>query len=145
MRARTAEWFARVAVAAVFAVNVQCALAFLVVPARYASGFELGGVPGEAAVRGLGVAFLMWNATYPLVVWQPRRHRTLFAVVLAQQAVGLVGETWLLLSLPDGHHALASSVARFIVFDGAGLALMAAAFGVLQLATHPVRGHADGR
>lgn len=145
MRAPTAQWFARVAVAAVFAVNVQCALAFLVAPARYASGFGLGGVPGEAAVRGLGVAFLMWNVTYPLVIWQPRRQRTLFAVVLAQQAVGLIGETWLLLSLPVGHKALASSITRFIVFDGAGLVLMAAAFSALLLTPRPRTGGTDGR
>lgn len=123
-----AEWLARAAVAAVFAVNIDCALSFLAVPERYAGGFELAGVPGAAAVRGLGIAFLMWNATYPLVIWRPRRHLALFGVVLAQQAIGLVGETWLLVTLPTGHAALASSITRFVIFDAAGLALMAAAF-----------------
>lgn len=123
--------------AAVFAVNVQCALAFVVAPGRYAGGFELGGLPGETAVRALGVAFLMWNATYPLVIWQPRRQRTLFAVVLAQQAIGLTGESWLLLSLPAGHDSLVSSITRFVVFDGTGLVLMAAAFTALLLTAYP--------
>lgn len=124
-------WFARLAVGAVFLLNVQCALQFILWPGRYTAGFELAGVPGEAAVRGLGIAFLMWNATYPLVLWDPRRHRALFAVVLAQQLIGLAGETWLLLTLPAGHDALAASIARFTVFDGAGLLVMGAAFVLL--------------
>ena len=37
---------------------------------------------------GRGVAFLMWNCTYPLVIWKPQRHTTLAGVVLAQQVVG---------------------------------------------------------
>lgn len=123
-----AEWLSRLAVAAVFAINVECALTFIVRPERYTGGFELAGVPGAAAVRGLGIAFLMWNATYPPVMWRPRRHLTLFGVVLAQQAIGLAGETWLLATLPAGHDTLAASVTRFIAFDGAGLVLLAAAF-----------------
>lgn len=133
MRGRLARWVARIAVAAVFAINVQCALAFVLAPERYAAGFELGGVPGIAAVRGLGIAFVMWNATYPLVIWRPRRHLVLFAVVLAQQTIGLAGEAWLLVTLPAGHETLASSVTRFVAFDGAGLVLMAAAFLALLL------------
>jgi len=124
-------WVARVAVGAVFVLNVQCALQFILCPERYASGFELAGVPGETAIADLGIAFLMWNATYPLVMWDPRTHRALFAVVLVQQLIGLVGETWLLLTLPAGHDALAASIARFAAYDGAGLLVMAAAFAAL--------------
>lgn len=119
---------ARIAVAAVFLLNVQCALQFVLWPAAFAPAYELSGVAGEAAVRGLGVAFLMWNATYPAVIASPRRFRALFAVVLAQQAIGLAGETAILLSLPAGHDVLAGNVLRFIAFDGAGLAVMLAAF-----------------
>ena len=79
---RAAGIAARVAVALVFAVNVQCAASFVLWPEAFAGGFELAGVPGAAAVRGLGVAFLMWNATYPPVIANPRRFRALFAVVL---------------------------------------------------------------
>lgn len=128
-----AEWLSRLAVAAVFAVNLHCALSFVVAPERYMGGFELAGVPGTAAVRGLGIAFLMWNTTYPLVIWRPRRHLALFGVVLAQQAIGLVGESWLLATLQAGHGSLASSVMRFIAFDGAGLVLMGATFAALLM------------
>ena len=136
---RAAGLAARIAVALVFALNVQCAVSFVLWPGAYAGGFELEGVPGAAAVRGLGVAFLMWNATYPAVIANPRRFRALYAVVLAQQAVGLAGESWILLSLPAGHAALAASIVRFIAFDAAGLVLMAAAFAWLALADRHAR------
>ncbi|MRS11911.1 MAG: hypothetical protein EG823_02415 [Actinobacteria bacterium] len=137
MSARTGRrdysaWLARLAVAAVFAVNIECALAFVLRPDRYAGGLELAGVPGQTAVRGLGIAFLMWNATYPPVIWRPKENRTLFAVVLTQQTVGLAGEAWLRLGLPVGHTALASTLERFAVFDAAGLVVMAAAFVALH-------------
>ena len=121
-------WLARLAVGAVFAVNVHSAVAFLAYPGRYAPGFELTGVAGEAAVRGLGVAFLMWNATYPLVIWDPRRYRTVFGIVLAQQLIGLVGESWIRATLPAGHATLAAGIERFILFDAAGLLVMLATF-----------------
>jgi hypothetical protein len=125
-----AVWLARAVVGAVFAVNVACALSFLARPEAYAPGFELSGVPGRALVRGLGILFLMWNATYPPVILQPARHRLLFAVVLAQQAIGLAGEAWLWLALPEGHDALRATGLRFIVFDGAGLLALIAGYAL---------------
>ena len=136
---RAAGIAARVAVALVFALNVQCAVSFVLWPEAFVGGFELEGVPGAAAVRGLGVAFLMWNATYPAVIASPRRFRALFVVVLVQQAVGLAGESWILLSLPAGHAVLAAAIIRFIVFDAAGLVLMTAAFAWLALADRRAR------
>ena len=126
-----ATWFARIAFAVVFVVNVQCALQFAFAPAQSAAAYELSGVAGEAAVRGIGIAFLMWNATYPAFIVSPRRFKVLGWVILAQQAIGLVGETALFLGLPEGHAVLAASVLRFIAFDGAGLVLMAVAFACL--------------
>ena len=134
---KAATWFVRVAFAAVFVVNVQCALSFALWPEAFAGAYELGGagVAGEAAVRGLGIAFLMWNCTYPAFVVAPARFHVLGWVILAQQAVGLVGESLLLAALPVGHDALAASVLRFIAFDGGGLVLMAMAFAVFLRAT----------
>ena len=125
-------WMARIAVGGVFLVNVSCAISFILWPERYVSGFELTGVPGAATVRGLGILFLMWNATYPPVVYQPVLHKTLFEVVLVQQAIGLAGETWLWLTLPAGHAALLETGLRFIVFDGVGLVLMAITYVMLH-------------
>ena len=125
-----ATWAVRVCFAFVFAVNVQCALGFALTPEAYMGAYELAGVPGRVAAQGIGVAFLMWNCTYPLVIWQPRRHTALAGVVLAQQTVGLVGESLIRATLPAGHDLLASSIDLFITFDAVGLALMGASFAV---------------
>lgn len=129
MKATT--WFARIAFAAVFAVNVQCALSFALSPGDFAAAYELGGEAGDAAVRGIGIAFLMWNATYPAFIAAPRRFPVLGWVILAQQAIGLIGESLLLCGLPAGHDVLAASITRFVAFDAAGLALMGIAFACL--------------
>ena len=121
-------WLVRLAVGAVFFFNVTCALAFVAQPARYAPGFEVGGVPGRVLVRGMGILFLMW-------LIRPDRHRTLFAVILAQPAIGVAGETWMWATLPAGHTALWNTGLRFIVFDGAGLVGMAVAFWLLGCLT----------
>ena len=123
-----ARWAVRIAFLAVFLVNMDCALSFIARPAAFAGAYELSGVAGEAAVRGLGVAFAMWNVTYPAFIVRPDRWPVLGWVILVQQLVGLVGESVLLAALPAGHEVLVSGITRFIVFDGAGLVLMAAAF-----------------
>ena len=64
VRVRRAAWLARAAFLLVFAINVQCAASFVLWPDAYAPSFEVAGVPGAAAVQGLGIAFLMRNATY---------------------------------------------------------------------------------
>ncbi|MFR7404629.1 MAG: hypothetical protein ACLUW6_08530 [Coriobacteriaceae bacterium] len=97
----------------------------------YMGAYELGGVPGRVATQGIGIAFLMWNCTYPLVIWRPERHRA--SVVLAQQVVGLVGESLIRATLPAGRDLLASSIDLFIAFDAIGLVLMAASWGIFFL------------
>jgi hypothetical protein len=117
-------WLARLALAVVFFFNVSCALVFIARPEVYAPGFEVSGVAGEALVRGMGVLFLMWNVTYPLTIWHPWRYRWLFLIVIVQQAIGLAGETWMLLTLPPGHTALTATGYRFVAFDGGGFMAM---------------------
>ena len=125
-------WLARITVGAVFLMNVSCALAFILQPESYSPGFEVAGVPGRIYVQGLGILFLMWNATYPLVIFHPIRYRALFVVVLIQQAIGFAGETWLWLTLPAGHSPLRATGLRFIIFDGIGLITMAEAYWLLR-------------
>jgi hypothetical protein len=127
-------WLARLTLAVVFCFNVSCALAFIARPAVYAPGFEVSGVAGEALVRGIGILFLMWNMTYPLAICRPWRYRWLFLIVILQQAIGLAGETWMLLTLPPGHAALAETGYRFIAFDGGGLVAMLVTFALMRLA-----------
>src|SRR3989304_344265 len=105
---------ARGLIGAVFLVNLQSVLAFLLWPGRYAPAFELGGVAGAAMVRGLGVLFLMWNVPYAVALWHPVRHRNFLCVALAMQAIGLVGETLIYTSLPVTSEILRASILRFI-------------------------------
>ena len=121
-------WAARVAVALVLVSNLSAAIPYLLDPDRYAAAFELNGVAGAAMVRGLGVLFVMWSAAYLPLIAHPDRHPALFGVVLAQQVLGLAGETWILATLPPGQAALVASGLRFVAFDGAGLALLCLAF-----------------
>lgn len=123
-------WVARVLVALVFIVNVQCAVQFIAWPGAYVGAYQVEGTSAEAMVQTVGICFLMWNATYPPVIAQPKRYRVLFGVVLAQQLIGLAGESLLLASLQPGLSTLAASITRFIAFDAAGLVLLAVAFAL---------------
>ncbi len=127
-----ALWLARIIVGAVFLMNVSCALAFIMQPESYSPGFEVAGVPGRIYVQGMGILFLMWNATYPAVIFHPIRYRALFVVVLIQQAIGFAGETWLWLTIPPGHSPLLATGLRFMLFDGIGLIAMAGAYWFLM-------------
>lgn len=130
-RGRALTWCVRGAFAAVLAVNVTCALQFAFAPASSMGAYGLSGTAGEAACRGMGVAFLMWNATYPPFVASPTRFPVLGWVILAQQAIGLAGEAAILAALPAQAGPLPGSILRFIAFDGAGLVVMALTFGLL--------------
>ena len=120
-------WLARLLIAAVIAWNLQAAFIFLANPDAYAPAFELNGIPGAAAVRGIAVLFVMWNVPYLVACWQPRRYRLSLWEALVMQALGVLGETFILLSLPAGHALLAGSLLRFIAFDAAGLPALGAA------------------
>ena len=123
-------WIARVLVALVFFINVQCAVQFIVWPQAYVAAYQVQGASAEAMVRTVGICFLMWNATYPPVIVRPNKYRVLFGVVVAQQVIGLVGEGLLLASLGEGLAMLASSIGRFVAFDAAGLVLLVIAFAL---------------
>ena len=59
-----ALWCARIVFGLVFVINVQCALQFVFIPNAYVGAYELEGISGIIALQGVGIAFLMWNATY---------------------------------------------------------------------------------
>jgi len=121
-------WAARIFIGLVLGMNVDCAVAFLAAPGSYAPGFDLQGIVGEAVIRSYGILFLMWNVPYMFALWHPRKnHQSLIQAVI-MQAVGLVGETLLYISLPAIHTQLRGSILRFIVFDGAGLAALCVAW-----------------
>lgn len=125
---RGAVWVARLAFALVFVINVRCALGYVVYPAAHLGDFGLTGVAGEAALRGLGVAFLMWNATYPLAMANPVRYAPVAVIVLVQQTIGLVGETLIYATVPPEYSQMLAGIRAFIAFDAFGLLVMLLAF-----------------
>jgi hypothetical protein len=114
-------WLARLLIVVVVAWNLQCALVFLFNPAVFAPGFELAGIPGETAVRGFAVLFIMWNVPYLVALWNPLRHRLSLWEALAMQTIGVVGESLILTFIPFEHSILRGSIQRFIIFDAAGI------------------------
>jgi hypothetical protein len=123
----TRLWVTRLLIAVVVAWNLQCALVFLLNPGVFAPGFGLSGIPGDAAVRGFAVLFVMWNIPYLVALWQPRRNKVSLWEAMAMQFVGVIGESLILLSIPAGYPILHASLVRFIAFDAAGvLALVGA-------------------
>ena len=121
-------WAARFLIAAVIGWNLQVAYVFLFSPEAFIASFELSGLPGEAAVRGMAVLFMMWNIPYLVALWHPRRYRVSLYEAIAMQTVGLLGESFILSTLGTGHALLHTSITRFIAFDAAGLVLLLAAF-----------------
>ena len=120
---------ARLLIGCVIFFNVQAAVFFLVNPDSYAPAFGLTGIPGKVMVQGMGILFLMWNVPYGVALWQPVRYRISLYEAIAMQAIGLAGESLLLVSLPDGYWEIRETAARFIQFDGVGfLALVSAAW-----------------
>ena len=113
--------FARLLIGLVIFFNLQAAILFIIIPAAYSAGFEVGGVVGEKLVQGMGILFLMWNVPYIYALIDPIRHRTSLHQAIIMQAIGVAGETILWLTLPPGHHSMQSTVVRFAIFDGSGL------------------------
>jgi predicted membrane protein len=129
MEPRSKFWSARLLIGLVLIINLQSAFVFFWKPATFAPAYELIGVPGQAAIQGFAVLFLMWNIPY-LVAWiHPIRFRVSLYEAIAMQSIGLIGESLILWGLPVEHTILRSSITRFIIFDGGGLmALIAAAW-----------------
>jgi hypothetical protein len=133
------RWVARFLITVVVAWNLECALVFWRNPGSFAPGFELAGLPGAAAVRGFAVLFMMWNIPYLVALWHPQDHRLSLWEALAMQTVGVIGESFILFSLPAGHALLHASLLRFITFDAVGVVCLLGA--VLLTHTWPkIRG-----
>ena len=125
----------RLLIGLVLFINLQCAFTYLLWPERYAPGFELTGDIGNAVIRSLGVLFLMWNVPYIIALWDPIRYRVALHAAIIMQTIGLLGESWIYLNLPDVHEIARSSIMRFIIFDGLGLAALLAA----AILVHPLK------
>ena len=117
-------WIARALVGIVFILNVQSAVSFLGWPDLYISAFELSGEVGKVTLRGYGILFLMWNVPYFFALLNPVKNRLSLLQANIMQFIGLIGESILLMTIDKTHWLLASSIRRFVIFDGIGLALL---------------------
>jgi hypothetical protein len=72
----------------------------------------------------MGVLFLMWNVPYAVAFMNPIKHRLSLWEAVIMQAIGVVGESLILLGLPPEYGIARQSILRFIVFDLAGLAFL---------------------
>ena len=127
-------WVARALIGIVLFFNVQCAILFLAWPETFAGSFELIGASGNIMVRSLGLLFLMWNVPYAIAFRDPIRHQTSLVEAIIMQAIGLAGESLMIISLQAGHPLLVETGLRFIWFDGAGLLALIAAFSLIRRA-----------
>jgi hypothetical protein len=125
-------WIARLLIGAVLAMNVQSALAFLFAPTKYAPAYELNGAVGAAAIQGFGVLFLMWNVPYGVAAWHPGKYRLVLIICIIMQAIGLVGESFILWGLPIENLVLRGSILRFVIFDGYGFVGLVLAAGLAR-------------
>ena len=113
-------WFARLLVGFVLFMNIESAVVFLINPGKYAPAYELFGIPGNVAIQGFGVLFLMWNVPYSLAFVHPVKFITSLFEAVLMQFIGLIGESYILVRLPTGYPTLQTSITRFLIFDGLG-------------------------
>ena len=87
-------------------------------------GFGLEGTAGEQIVRALGLLFIMWNVPYAFALANPKKHRISLIEAVIMQAIGLIGETSILLVGGPYPSPIESTLKRFILFDGIGLVFL---------------------
>jgi hypothetical protein len=124
MKKLAREWVAQVLIGIVVFFNLDAAFSFMLHPDLYAPGFEISGIPGRAVTQGMGLLFLMWNVPYLFALVKPVRNFTSLIEAVLMQAIGVIGETILLLNLPGSHPLITTTTERFIIFDGGGLVLL---------------------
>ena len=125
-------WIARLLVAVVIFINLQAAMQYLLNPNAYSGAFELEGIPGMAAVMGVGILYVMWQVPYVFAAINPIAHRLSLPEAVLMQAIGLLGETWLRSRIPVEHTVLRNSILRYIFFDDGGLVLLVVAWTLVN-------------
>jgi hypothetical protein len=120
-------WVSRTLILPVLAMNLYCALVFILSPQAYAPAFELSGLPGQVAIRSVGILFVMWNIPYVIALLDPLNNRTTMLASLMMQLTGVIGESWLYTTIPELTVAR-SSILRFVIFDSLGALFLVAAY-----------------
>ncbi len=115
---------ARILIGLVFLGNIQCAGIFLFNPSPYLAGFGLEGAVGEQTIRAFGLLFIMWNVPYAFALANPIKNRISLIEAVIMQAIGLFGETSILLIGGPYPSPIESTLRGFILFDGIGLVFL---------------------
>jgi len=124
MKTTKLVWTARVFIAIVLFINLLCAVEFILKPSEYMGSYELSGEVGRVVMIGYGILFLMWQVPYFFALANPVKHKISLFQANLMQAVGLIGETLLLRTIPAEFAILRGSVTRFIIFDAVGLVFL---------------------
>ena len=82
-------------------------------------------------MAGYGILFLMWQVPYIFALLHPARFCVSLLQALIMQAIGLIGESILLSTIPANFQLLRGSILRFIIFDGAGVLILLTAVWVI--------------
>lgn len=128
-------WAARILIAIVLFWNLQAAFQFMLRPQQFLLSFQIEGIPGQTAVIGFGILFLMWQVPYIFALLHPVKYKTSLWQALIMQTIGVIAESILLTTIPPDYLLLRSSILRFIIFDGAGVLIL---IGALFLTMHLV-------
>jgi hypothetical protein len=131
-------WISRILIGLVLLDNLQASVFFITKPDGFAAAFDLAGPAGMAAMRSTGILFLMWCVPYAFATVHPIRFRISLIEACLMQAIGILGESFLLIRLPAELVNTPSSLGRFIIFDAAGLILLLIALG-LSASIQPFR------
>lgn len=75
-------------------------------------------------IQGFGLLFVMWTIPYLVALLDPIKHSASLLEAVLMQAIGVIGESLLLMNVPKTYIHLHASVIRFIIFDGGGLVLL---------------------
>ena len=108
-------WAARLLVTIVLFWNLQAAFLFMLKPQLFVQSFQLNGVPGEAAVVGYGILFLMWQVPYFFAFLHPVKFKISLLQALIMQTIGVIAESILLSTISIDYLLLRSSIQRFII------------------------------
>jgi len=128
-----ARIFSSILISLVCVVNIQAGLDFYFRPELYTSAYELIGIPGQIAISGFGILFIMWNIPYIFALWNPIKNKTFLLQAIIMQFIGCIGETSLLFRLPENSYSqLSYSILRFVIFDSIGLLMLIAAILILR-------------
>ena len=128
-------WAARILIAIVLFWNLRAAFQFMLRPQQFLLSFQIEGIPGQTAVIGFGILFLMWQVPYAFALLHPVKYKTSLWQALIMQTIGVIAESILLTTIPPDYLLLRSSILRFIIFDGAGVLIL---IGALFLTMHLV-------